>query len=167
MWWFWCGGVGGGGCLFYQMNMCQEACRQTERQKPSRFFLLLLSLSSLLFCSFFRCSAVLLFSLRDETQDATLCCLSAFNICLPLPHFPRTSISSSADFLPSSLFSRSYLSSCLLSASNLPAILQPELDSLYPSVFFPLCATLAAVCCYFLFLFSSLVLLSQTRDVDL
>lgn len=43
-------------------------------------------LSSLLFCSFFLRSAVLLFSLRDETQDATLCCLSAFNICLPLPH---------------------------------------------------------------------------------
>lgn len=90
--------VGGG--LFYQMNMFQEACRQTERQTDKSPLVSSSSsfLSSPLFCSFFRRSAVLLFSLRDETQDATLCCLSAFNICLPLPHSPCTSISSSADF---------------------------------------------------------------------
>lgn len=40
----------GWGGLVYQMNMCQEAHTQTDRQKPTRFFLLLPSLiSSVLF----------------------------------------------------------------------------------------------------------------------
>ena len=71
--------------------------RETDRQQPTLFFLL--PLSCLLFCSFLCHTAVLLFSLWDETQDSTLC-LSDFNICLTLPHSPNTSITSSADFFP-------------------------------------------------------------------
>lgn len=88
--------------------MCQKAHRQRDRQTKAHSFLPP-PLSHLFgFVLFFRHSAVLLFSLRDETQDTTLCCLSAFNICMPLPHLPHTSFSSSADFfsphLPRSLF---------------------------------------------------------------
>lgn len=80
-----------------KMNMRQtdsQAVRQRQDRQTDKSPLVSSSssspLSSLLFCSCFQCSAVLLFSLRDETHDAMLCCLSAFNICLPLPPSPPT-----------------------------------------------------------------------------
>lgn len=90
----------GGGVVLSNKHVPGSTDRETDRQKPTHLFLLHPSLiSSVLFFFFFfhRC-AVLLFSLRDETQDAALCCLSAFNICLPLPTF---SISSPCSLLSS------------------------------------------------------------------
>lgn len=78
-------------CLFYE-SARKQASRQTDRLKPTCFFLLPSLISLVLF--FFRHCAVLLFSLRDETQDAALCCLSASNSCTPLPHSLHTSIAS-------------------------------------------------------------------------
>lgn len=74
--------VVGGGFPVYQMNMCQ-----TDRQTDAHSFLPPPSISHL-FCFVLLLfsphrSAVLLFGLIDET----LCCLSAFNICLPLTAF--------------------------------------------------------------------------------
>lgn len=72
-WGVWCSSEGTRGILFYQMNMCQESCAQTERQKPTRFFHLL------------RGCVV-----RSWRWDAALCCLSSFNICLVLTRSLRT-----------------------------------------------------------------------------
>lgn len=122
--------------------MCQKAHRQRDRQTKAHSFLPP-PLSHLFgFVLFFRHSAVLLFSLRDETQDTTLCCLSAFNICMPLPHLPHTSFSSSADFfsphLPRSLF----LSPLCPIFFNLSCIL---FTLLFFYLTLSLCATLAAL----------------------
>lgn len=80
-------------CLFYE-SARKQADRQTDRQTKAHLFLPP-PLSHLFgFVLFFRHCAVLLFSLRDETQDAALCCLSASNSCTPLPHSLHTSIAS-------------------------------------------------------------------------
>lgn len=79
-------------------------------------------LSSRLFCSFFFSAtlAVLLFSLWDETQDGTLCCLCAFNICLPLTTFsPLLYLFLCWLFSPRLSLTRAYLCSCLLCVQSL------------------------------------------------
>lgn len=92
------GGRAGVACSIKWTFAGKHAHRQRDRQTQAHS-LFLLPLSCLLFCSFLCHTAVLLFSLCDETQGGTLC-LSAFNICLTLAHSPNTSIASSADFFP-------------------------------------------------------------------
>lgn len=141
--------------------MCQKAHRQRNRQTDKSPLVSSSSpLSSLRFCSFF--PPLCCFVVQSQRWDAraTLCCLSAFNICMPLPHSPRTSISSSADFfLPSS--SQIFVPLCPI-FFNLSCIL---FTLLFFYLTLSLCATLAATSFFsFIFFFSclfSLVVVSQ------
>lgn len=89
-------------------------------------------------------SSVLLSSLRDETQNATLCCLSAFNICLPLPLSPHKYTSAGCEHL----ICPSLILSLFLSPSWVQ-FLQPEQYCLYYLLFSPtlsLCLSVPLSC---------------------
>lgn len=136
------GGRAGVACSIKWTFAGKHAHRQRDRQTQAHS-LFLLPLSCLLFCSFLCHTAVLLFSLCDETQGGTLC-LSAFNICLTLAHSPNTLYRFLCWLFPHclslSLFLSPVFNLCFFNLSCIP------FTSLFSSLTLSLCYSIFYVC---------------------